>query len=67
MAIKIKTNKSKQKKTVSATGSAKEKPTYNVESIENGFIVTKSWTDEKGMYQTKKRYHETNPLEKDIV
>lgn len=40
---------------------------YNIEEIENGYIVTvnKEWTDKKGAYQyeTRKYYTKNNPLQ----
>lgn len=68
--MKVKSNKTSSKSKVKSlksesaipSSTMREKPTFRVESIENGFIVSKSWSDDKGYHETKK-YSETNPLE----
>lgn len=56
--------KSKVVKTTKDIGSkdTASKPSYRVEEISNGFVVEKSWSDQKG-YHCSKTYSETNPLE----
>lgn len=71
--MKISSNKSKGSKSkkvqsskdiVESTRSTENKPRYSVEEISNGYIVEKSWSDDKG-YHNSKTYSETNPLEED--
>jgi hypothetical protein len=57
---KIKTNKTSP---VAESKSSASKARYSAEEIKNGWIVEKSWTDEKGMYHCEKVYHENNPFE----
>jgi hypothetical protein len=67
--MKVKTNLKKKKsssstKSDSSPSVKREKPSYNVEEISNGWIVTKSWTNKDGMYQSEKIYHADNPIDK---
>lgn len=71
MAMKVTSNKAKSStksvktdKYISGSDTA-TKPRYQVEEISNGFILEKSWCDEKGKYHCVKKYHETNPLEEE--
>jgi len=70
MAIKVSTNKSKDKSekgeiklNTKPGGSHDEKASFNVRPIKNGFLVNKSWTDKEGRYQSEETYSATNPLE----
>lgn len=78
MAVKISSNKSskKEKKAESdseikfstSPGKAyEEKASFNVRAIKNGFLVSKSWTDKEGRYQSEESYSEKNPLEIEIT
>lgn len=78
MAVKVSSNKSskakkddksydKEKLSTSTEKSPATKASFSVEPIENGFIVSKSWTDENGHWQNKRHFCEENPLELEIT
>jgi hypothetical protein len=55
---------SKSVKSESSDSSTKKtKPRYEVEQITNGYIVTKSWTDENYNYKSERTYYEENPID----
>lgn len=60
------TNKTKKKSVAMDTSipskSPETKPSFNVEPIDNGWILTKSWCDKTGRYCSEKRYVDENPL-----
>lgn len=62
---KIKTNKSEVKKldTGSPVLPKAQPPSYEVRPIKDGFLITKSWRDKNGDYQSEESFSEDNPLE----
>ncbi len=62
----VSTNKSKNKEykmtTATPVKSPATKPSFNVEPIDNGWILSKSWCDKDGKYCNEKRYVDENPL-----
>lgn len=62
-----KTDKAEKSETIKMdTKPEKTKPTpasFNVDPIENGFVVSKSWTDDEGRWQSKKTYFKENPID----
>ena len=76
--MKISTNKSKPKEkeskskeikldTSTSKGVQKPQPSFSIDTISNGFIVSKSWTDENGKWHNERSFSETNPLEIEVT
>lgn len=73
--MKVKTNKSANKSdkkevkldTSSPTKSPATPPSFSIETIKNGFIVSKSWNDDKGHWHNEREFRETNPLEVEVT
>lgn len=43
------------------------KPSFSVEAIENGFVISKSWNDENGHWHNERNFSEKNPLDVEIT
>lgn len=74
MALKIRVKSGKKKSSdsedsvvKSIPGSSQTKPSYNIEPIDNGWLVRKSWTDKDGRWQERKKFLEENPLDKEAM
>ena len=70
--LKVRAKKSKKESNPAVNADlmdkpAETKPSYRVESIDNGWIITKEWTDKDGRWRTQKKFMEENPLEKDVM
>jgi hypothetical protein len=64
----VSTNKTSKSKTVKmdtstpSKASQATKPSFSVEPIENGWILSKSYTDKDGKWCNERKYVEENPL-----
>lgn len=67
--MKTYSNKTKKKPTATVKEKFPDtsmKPSYNVEAIDNGFVIRKSWCDAKGKYHSSAQYTKENPLDEDF-
>lgn len=70
--MKISSNKSKKTVSVKSSSALKSiirdktpdnRESYSIRQIKNGWLIDKSWCDEKGNYKSETIYSETNPLD----
>lgn len=65
--MKITTNNKPIKEMVdkmeSASVTDSEGKTVRIEKIKNGYITSRTWTDQKGKYKEEKVYTEKNPMD----
>lgn len=69
MALKIRTNVKRKKSTKESSDkndnpsipNTEKNPRYDIRQISNGWIVTKSWNNEKNEYKSEEIYHENKP------
>jgi len=65
--MSVSTNKTKGKSvkmdtSTPAKSSMETKPTFSVEPIDNGWILSKSYTDKNGKWCNERKYVDDNPL-----
>ena len=67
MGLKVRTNASRKKSEKSDKNdnpkvkNTEKNPSFNVREISNGWLVSKSWTDEEGNYKSEEIYHADKP------